>query len=78
MLIKRTTSNTMKLIIITLLACLFITSVYSKGNYICKSFNIESGCDGKYICTNGYANCAVNIENDVECDCYIKVHRGPF
>ncbi|KAF9210319.1 hypothetical protein BGZ59_009601, partial [Podila verticillata] len=52
--------------------------VYAKGNFVCRGFNIEDGCDGKYVCVNAYANCKVNSDNDVDCDCYIKVHKGPF
>ncbi|KAF9584458.1 hypothetical protein BGW38_006393, partial [Lunasporangiospora selenospora] len=57
---------------IVLLATLLASAVLANGNFVCRSFNIESGCDGKYICVNAYANCKVNDDKDVDCDCYIK------
>lgn len=68
----------MKTIIFMMLLCLLPSFVFSKGNYICKSFNIENDCKGKYICVNAYGNCAVNSDADVVFDCYIKVHHGLF
>ncbi|OAQ22810.1 hypothetical protein K457DRAFT_37002 [Linnemannia elongata AG-77] len=71
------TKQTMQIKTVAIVA-LLASVVYAKGNYVCKGFSIEEDCKGKYICVNAYGNCAVNSDHDVECDCYIKVHHGPF
>ncbi|KAG0235334.1 hypothetical protein BGW41_000828, partial [Actinomortierella wolfii] len=51
---------------------LLVSSVLAKGNFVCRSFQIESDCVSKYVCVNAYAGCKVNADNDAECDCYVK------
>ncbi|KAG0288251.1 hypothetical protein BGZ96_007955 [Linnemannia gamsii] len=60
------------------IVALLASMVYAKGNYVCRNFKIDDDCKGKYICVNAYGNCEVNSDNDVDCDCYIKTHHGPF
>ncbi|KAF9336856.1 hypothetical protein BGZ91_009789 [Linnemannia elongata] len=71
------TKLTMQIKTVVIVA-LLASVVYARGNYVCRSFKIDDDCKGKYICVNAYGNCEVNSDNDVDCDCYIKTHHGPF
>ncbi|KAF9929818.1 hypothetical protein FBU30_001192 [Linnemannia zychae] len=63
---------------VVLLITAIAAVVSAKGNFVCRSFKIDDDCKGKYICVNAYGNCSTNSEDDIDCDCYVKVHRGPF